>query len=176
MINYLSIFYILSTNNTSILISAMGLLGLYQAHSMPAQEIAPLTLFNLAVPLKAKESLSLSLVPEDLELCFQGSTSTFYQRSPGQWQDGASLTGMWKLNVLDLFPDLGLWCPAGAWNRPQWGHLHHGSGQTLQIRVLFVSSESQSSSLGRAPENEISGGTIRYLPVPKVDGRIWSPT
>lgn len=94
MINYLSIFYILSTNNTSILISAMGLLGLYQAHSMPAQEIAPLTLFNLAVPLKAKESLSLSLVPEDLELCFQGSTSTFYQRSLGQWQDGASLTGM----------------------------------------------------------------------------------
>ena len=32
----------------------MDLLGLYQAHSMPAQEIASLTLFTLAVPLKAK--------------------------------------------------------------------------------------------------------------------------
>ena len=41
---------------------------------------------------------------------------------------------------------------------------------------VFVSPESQSSHLCRSIANDISGSILQYLPMPKVDGRIWPPT
>ena len=41
---------------------------------------------------------------------------------------------------------------------------------------VFVSPENQSSHLCRSIANDISGGILQYLPMPKVDGRIWPLT
>ena len=158
-----------------ILRSVTDVLRSYQAHSMPAQEIGPLILFTLAVPLKTKEIfVSWSRRPGAL---FSRVHINILQKIPG--------AGMW---LSQLVRPTGAKCvgslPKSGSETSHWGlklavaraFTRWKSANTTAWGSVFVSPESQSSHLCRSIANDISGSILQYPPMPKVDGRIWPPT
>lgn len=148
----------------------MFILGLCQAYSTPAQDIAPLSLFMLTVPQRAKRifvSESESKRPRAL-FTFKSPHQPLTQDPWAVFTKPASLTGSGEL-IMHLFSGAGPVTSSGAWNGP---YLHCISPQKLPTRALWRKPVFKSRQILC---KGIFGGVLWYPPISKVGGRIWAP-